>query len=125
MPWFSSDLDTYDIDFVYPLNVSIAWDGIITRFASTMEQRVSFQSVERYSYSGKTKHLTSSELSNLSALFISCQGQGIPMKWTYNSATRYVRFDMKALIMENVFTDYWVCDISLTDVHASEIIVDE
>jgi hypothetical protein len=69
--------------------------------------------------------LTSSALTALTALWVAVQGQLIPFKWTYNSAVRYVRFNQNALVMENVFTDYWVVQISLIDVHASEIIVDD
>ena len=125
MPWYSSDLDTFSTPLEYPLSVAIAWNSTITEFKSIMEQRVSLQDVERYSFSGRTTHLDSTDLATLTELWIDCKGRMIPMKWVHENSTRYVRFNMAALTMENIFTTYWKCDISLIDVHPSEIIVDD
>jgi hypothetical protein len=125
MPWNSSDLETLAVNLTYPLQVNLVWETAIAKFPSQMEQRISYQTAERYSFSARTVPLTSSALTALTALWVAVQGQLIPFKWTYNSAVRYVRFNQNALVMENVFTDYWVVQISLIDVHASEIIVDD
>lgn len=128
MPWNSSDLDTLNVTAYFPYTKTPVWEDAIAAFPSTMEQRLSHQTQAIYLHELGLANLTDDQAIDLIDFFNSHNGRMIPFKWTDPTGTLvYVRFNQKSLPMQKRLPNNWSLSgsLSLREVHASEIIIDD
>lgn len=129
MPWYSSELQTLSISPYYPYSKTPVWKDNLTEFASGMEQRVTLQQSPRYVHEIGLANLTDDQATGLISFFAARKGRLEPFKWVPpgSSSPIYVRFNQTSLPLTKRLANNWVLDgkLSLIEVHASEIIVDD
>lgn len=128
MPWNSSSLDILSVTPYSPYTKTPLWEDAVTTFPSTMEQRISYQTQASYTYEVGLENLTDDQVTYLLDFFNDHMGRMIPFKWVDPSGvTLYVRFNQKSLPFQKKLPNNWSLNggLSLRQVHASEIIVDD
>lgn len=128
MPWLSSDLETLSVTPYFPYLKTPTWEDTITTFPATMEQRVSYQDDAIYLHEFGLANLDDTAAADLISFFVARQGRAEPFKWVEPGGTTvYVRFNQKALPLQKRLPNNWLLNgnLSLREVHASEIIVDD